>query len=226
MADISQLTRSGIISSEIRWQKLKNPDGTLTPFCYFSVDSEIDGAVETLKVLMQGQLCEDFAEMCPSTGDRILVRQTTPYIKDGELCTRLLTKDQVRITSAGGLASDISRLSQSGAMGEIHMNKLRGKDGTLTPFCYFDVTSEIDGPSETLRVLLQGGLCESFLKLNPAAGDHILLLHAVPYIKDGQLCTRLYAGDQIQLMPEKAREGMFGLPAEAFVSARFLFGGE
>lgn len=229
MADISQLTRSGTIGTQIHMRKLRNADGTLTPFCYFDVDSEIGGATETLRVLMQGQLCEEFADMEPKTGDRILVRQATPYVKDGQLCTRLLEKDQIQVASAGGLASDVSRLTQSGIIGsEIHLRKLKKSDGSQTPFCYFDVVSSLaEGstgtPAEPLQVLIQGELCEYFMELHPATGDRILLLHAVPYVKEGHICTRLQSKDQVQLMPDK-RE-LFGLPAEAFISARALFGG-
>lgn len=228
MADISQLTRSGTISN-IHMKKLKNSDGTLTPFCYFDVGSEIDGATETLRVLMLEQLCEEFAGMSPQAGDRILVRQATPYIKDGQLCTRLLEKDQIKLAPAGGLASDVSRLTQSGTIGsEIQVRKLKNSNGEQTPFCYFDVASSLGEGSappqaETLQVLLQGELCEYFMGLHPVQGDHILILHSVPYVKNSRLCTRLTSKDQFQVIADK--RDLFGLPADAFVSARAFFGG-
>jgi len=99
--DASQMTRSGKIASAINSQKLKSPDGTLIPLLFFELKSEIDLGSEILEekvnVLLQGeQLCEFFQSSTPKEGDEVLLLGAVAYVRNGVLCLRPTSPEQIR----------------------------------------------------------------------------------------------------------------------------------
>ncbi len=114
----------------------------------------------------------------------------------------------------------------------VTQNKLRLPGGGVTSISFFSVEMMVDisapgAEAELIKqqanVLLQGDdVCASFAAGSPAAGDTIILMGVVPYVKDGKLCLRVFDQKQIFLFKKPSGYRTFGLSNEEFVEAKNL----
>ena len=124
---------------------------------------------------------------------------------------------------------DISQMNRSGKIASaVNTQKLRGPDGTLIPFIFFELASQISLGDEVLEervnVLLQGeALCELFH--GAKEGDDVVIFSAVAYVRNGTLCLRPSAPEQIKHYghTDTSPKETFGLSREDFVKATELF---